>query len=422
MQNIYISFMLIFYRIALLVYWLTIRLISPFHRKARLFSKGRKDWKRNLENIFSKNHLPVIWIHAASLGEFEQGRPIMESLKKQQPDYKILLTFFSPSGFEIRKKYEYADWIIYMPIDFPSNAHFFVKTVNPKLTIFIKYEYWYYFLRELNRKKKSILVISTRFRKNQLFFHPLGGFYRQALQWIDFFFLQDENSKYLVEKIGIKQTKIAGDTRFDRVIKIANEIGELEIINKFKDQERVVVIGSSWNSDMVHLNPFIQQFSKNFKFIIAPHNINEKEINTLRNKLQDTILYSELKSEMVNLSARVLIIDNMGMLSSIYRYADFAIIGGAFRGALHNTLEAAVYGIPILFGSHPKNQKFKEAIDLINIGGAFTFSDTQNLIRTVEALLLKPQYERACEVAGTYVQHKSGATEKIMNYINKILN
>lgn len=416
--------MLIFYRITLGFYWLIIRIMSPFHEKARKFSEGRKNWRRTLSELFSGNAEPVIWVHAASLGEFEQGRPVIEKLKEVKPDRKILLTFFSPSGYEIRKNYQHADWIVYLPIDSPGNARDFIQITNPALAIFIKYEYWYCYLKELNRAQIPVLMISAIFRENQLFFHTLGSFYRKALKWIDWYFVQDEKSIELLNKIGISQAEIAGDTRFDRVVAISKEALHLPVVEKFKKDNPIIVLGSVWESDMREIVPLIELYSSKFKFIIAPHNIDEGELTYLERQFENTVRYStldETASDETANDARILIIDNIGMLSSIYRYGDFAIIGGAFRGALHNTLEAAVYGIPVLFGEHENNRKFKEAIELTAVGGAFEFKDSNELIDLFEALLEPGAYEEAATSSSDFVRENMGATDMVVEKTREFL-
>ena len=411
--------MLILYRFGIWFYWLTIRLISPFHSKARKFKEGRVNWKSTLTELFQDQQSDVVWYHAASLGEFEQGRPVMEALKQAKPHVKIFLTFFSPSGYEIRKNYEHADWVFYLPLDSPKNAEFLIKTVKPKLAVFIKYEFWYYYLQALGSHNIPTLMISCIFRSSQIYFKPKGKFFLPILQGIEHYFMQDENSHLLAKQIGIDQSTIAGDTRFDRVIEIAQGAKEIEIIEKFKGSERLMILGSTWPSDIQVLEAFINLNQDKVKFAIAPHNIGESDVDALLKVWPNAIKFSE--SENADLiSSRIIIINNMGMLSSLYRYGEFAFIGGAFRGALHNTLEAAVYGIPVFFGEHEKNQKFKEAIGLVEAGGGFTFSSTDELIAKFNELLEdETEYNRMSQVSGKFVESNSGATPII---VEKMLN
>ncbi len=401
-------------------YWLIIRLISPFHEKARKFADGRKNWRKDLSSKFKDNTRPVVWFHAASLGEFEQGRPVIEALKKDKPHIAILLTFFSPSGYEIRKNYEHADWVVYLPIDTPRNARFFIETVKPSAAVFIKYEYWYFFLKYLHLSNTPILMVSAIFRENQLFFHRFGGFYRKALRWINYYFVQDEHSDELIKSIGITESVISGDTRFDRVLAIAEEAQPYEIVEHFKQSETAMVLGSVWSSDLDIIESFIKENQQDIKFIIAPHNVNEEEIAMVESRFDSTIRFSEATTLTVE-EARILIIDNIGMLSSLYRYGEYAFIGGAFRGALHNTLEAAVYGIPIFFGEHASNEKFKEAIDLTAAGGAFTFETVEQLNEKFDELLEVEAYTQASRSAGKFVRSNAGATGKVVDQLNQLL-
>ena len=418
--------MLILYRLTLWFYAFLIKILSPFHLKASNFSEGRRGWKNRLSKEFQGNEEIVIWFHAASLGEFEQGRPIIEKLKRERNDVKILLTFFSPSGFEIRKNYEHADWVFYLPLDSPKNAQFFIDTVKPSLAVFIKYEFWYYFLKTLKTRKVPILMVSSVFRENQLFFHwAVGPFYQKVLKTFNHFFVQDEKSKELIAPIVGDCITVSGDTRFDRVLSIANGKTEVSQIELFKGQKRLIVLGSSWSSDLVHLIPFVKRFQRELKFIIAPHNISESELMNIENKIKKTIRYSKAQVAPPKeiKTSEVLIIDNIGLLSSLYRYADFAFIGGAFRGALHNTLEAAVYGIPVGFGEDKSNSKFIEAIELVENGGGYTFSSTDELISKFSSIYENPSaYDQMALSAKEFVKKKSGATELVMSKLNELLS
>ena len=417
--------MLIFYRMGLWLYAFFIKILSPFYLKARKFSEGRKEWKNKFKIAFKENKEMVIWFHTASLGEFEQGRPIIERLKQEQKKTKILLTFFSPSGFDIREHYEHADWVFYLPLDSPKNAQFFIDTVKPALVIFIKYEFWYYFLKTLKAYQIPTLMVSSIFRENQLFFHwAVGPFYQKVLKAFYHFFVQDQKSKKLIAPIVGNRVTVSGDTRFDRVLAIANEKIVLSELEFFKGQKRLVVLGSTWSSDLVHLIPFMKNFQSAIKFVIAPHNIDESEIKNVENKIEKTIRYSKaLESSPDEITtSQIMIIDNIGLLSTIYGYADFAFIGGAFRGALHNTLEAAVYGIPVGFGEHQSNAKFMEALGLVKNGGGFTFSSTDELISKFTSIYEnKSEYDQMAISAEEFVKKNSGATELIIYKINELL-
>lgn len=414
----YFSLMLILYKIAITFYEVVILIFSAFNSKAKKFRDGRKDWEERLKEDFQGNEAKVVWIHAASLGEFEQGRPIIEAIRKSKPEVKILLTFFSPSGFEVRKNYDSVHWVHYLPLDKNGSAEKFVSIVKPSLAIFIKYEFWYFFLKKLNEKEVPTIMVSSIFRKNQLFFHWSGAFFKPIFQEVDHFFVQDEESAGLISTINEKVT-IAGDTRFDRVIEISDQASTFEPVEEFLRGEKCFMVGSSWSSDLKVLQPFIEKYQSKIKFVIAPHNINDEEIASIESRFAEVGRFSKP----VNLAEkRILVIDNMGMLSSLYKYADYAFIGGGFRGALHNTLEAAVYGIPIFFGDHENNEKFREAIELAEIGAAFPVSSDEDLEQRFESMFQNIEvYKPVALAAFDYVRSKSGATQTIMKKIKKLI-
>jgi 3-deoxy-D-manno-octulosonic-acid transferase len=391
-----------------------------FHPKAKLFVQGRKDLLNKITEAFHENSAPVLWVHCASLGEFEQGRPIIEIFKKRYPTYKVLLTFFSPSGYEVRKNYSHADFIFYLPLDTPRNARQFIEITKPALAIFIKYEFWHHFTVELRKKNITIISASSIFREDQIFFSWYGGFFKSILKRFSHFFVQNESSAALLAKIGISEVTLSGDTRFDRVYEITQQGKEIELAKKFKGSEKAFVIGSLWPEDLEILAPFINDHSKSIKFIIAPHEINERFLVQIEKSLSvKSIRFSQADKKIE--SYPVLLIDNIGMLSRLYRYGEFAYVGGAFGKGLHNILEAACYGIPVYFGN--KNyQKFQEAKDLIMRGGAFALNDYTELKYNFELMINKPEtFLLACDVTRTYVQENLGATEKIMSYCNKLL-
>ena len=386
---------------------------------------GRRDWYQKLRNKLAGNTASIVWFHAASLGEFEQGRPVMEAFREQYPAYKILLTFFSPSGYEVRKSYTGADFIVYLPADTPENARAFVSLVKPQLVFFIKYEFWANYLHELRAAKIPIISFSAIFRPNQLFFKPWGGFYRELLTCFDHILVQNQESEQLLRSIGITQVTRAGDTRFDRVAQVAIARKDIPIVANFKTNDGEVsqpllVIGSAWQADMDVLIPFLNSFDQPLKVIIAPHEIHNDEIERWRSQLtKPSVRYSELVKQPANQTykrANFLFIDNIGMLSSLYQYGEFAYIGGAFGKGLHNILEAATFGVPIFFG--PNYGKFQEAIELIQEGGAFLVQDTRSLTDAFQN-----QYAdrtEAAQVSRDYVQRNIGATAKVMNVVAKI--
>lgn len=410
--------MLVLYNIGLLFLRFTFRIAALFHRKAAKFVAGRKNIIRQVQTSFQNRSGPLVWVHCASLGEFEQGRPVIELLKNEFPSLKILLTFFSPSGYEVRKNYRYADYVFYLPWDTSDNAEKFVAAVKPTVAIFVKYEFWYHYAKTLKSKNIPLISVSSIFRPGQMFFTSYGGFYRSILTNYSYFFVQNDVSIKLLRSIGIRNCTIAGDTRFDRVFSVVNEGGEIDIAGKFKANQKTIVVGSCWQEDLDILVPMINE--NRIKFIIAPHEISETFLQNIeRAILVQSIRYSQAGGKNLE-NFQVLIIDNVGMLSKLYRYGEFAFIGGAFGKGLHNILEAACYGVPIFFGN--KNyQKFQEAIDLINRGGAFEVADYVNLKEKFEMVNVPETFLLACEVTRAYVMENLGATEKIMEYCRKVL-
>ncbi len=405
--------MVILYNFLILFMRIGFGIASLFHSKARDFVQGQKNVFETLESIFGNNRSKVIWMHCASLGEFEQGRPLIESFRKEYPDVKILLTFFSPSGYNVRRNYDQAHAVCYLPWDTASNARKLVDIVKPSLAVFVKYEYWYHYTVALKNNRVAILSVSSIFRPGQLFFRSYGGFYRNILRHFSHFFVQNDLSLSLLRSIGIKQCTLAGDTRFDRVYQIVHQGEELPIAKKFKNDQKTFVIGSCWPQDLDVLTPFINNHE--IKFILAPHEISEDFIAGLEKVMRvKSIRYSKAAGADLE-DVQVLIIDNIGMLSRLYRYGEFAYVGGAFGKGLHNILEAACYGVPIFFGNR-SYERFQEAVDLINRGGAFAVKDYDDLKSKYESLNAPENFLLACEVTKDYVTENLGATEKIMAY------
>lgn len=406
------------YNLGIFFYNLMLHLAAYFNSKAKLWVNGRKNIFDNLHHSFPKKKAITIWIHSASLGEFEQGRPLIERIKQDYPHIKILLTFFSPSGYEIRKNYPLADYIFYLPIDSSSNAKKFIEITKPDLAIFIKYEFWYNYLHELEKKQVPVLFISSIFRPNQHFFKFYGSWFVNHLKNISHFFVQNQQSMDLLAKIGVDQVTLAGDTRFDRVAGIAEQVKPNLLVEAFKGGANLFLAGSSWPEDEKRFAPLQKDFHE-LKFIIAPHLIDSNHISTIQSLFENAILYSEATLENVQ-NYQVLIIDNMGMLSSLYQYADFALIGGGFGVGIHNTLEAATFGMPIFIG--PNYHKFQEAKDLLNEGVAFVFKDyhtLKDLIFKVE--VNSEEYSRIVQASKDYVHSKTGATHLILKKITEIL-
>ena len=397
-----------------------VNVLALFSPKIKLFVNGRKDVFKILASAINPKD-QTIWFHAASLGEYEQGLPVMEKIKLQYPNHKIVLTFFSPSGYEVRKNNTVADVTVYLPIDTKVNAKEFLRLVHPELVFFIKYEFWPNYLNELNNLDIKTYLISGIFRENQAFFSWYGGFYRNALTTFDYFFVQNESSKKLLQSIGYNNVKVSGDTRFDRVVSILERDNSLDFIEQFKDNTTTIVIGSSWPKDESFLVNFINQTNENVKFIIAPHNIRSEQIQELKNSIiKKTVLFSEKENE--NLADfEVFIIDTIGILTKIYSYADIAYVGGGFvNKGLHNILEPATFGIPIVIG--PYYSHFAEATALINLEGCISISNQNQLNDSFENLIsnedIRHEKGHICE---TFVQMNIGATEVILRHISNNL-
>lgn len=403
------------YNLIIYLYASAVRLAALFNKKASLMVAGHTEAFNKLKKEIDAS-AKYIWFHAASLGEFEQGRPLIEEIRKQYPDYKILQTFFSPSGYEVRKNYKGADIVCYLPFDTPGNAHRFIALAKPCMAFFVKYEFWKNYLVELNRKSIPVYSVSSIFRDNQIFFRWYGASYRNVLKQFTHLFVQNEYSVSLLEKNGVRNTTVVGDTRFDRVLEICRQAKELPIVEQFKGNAVTLVAGSSWAPDEDIFIPYFNAHPK-MKLIIAPHVIDESHIKEIIGKLDRTVVrYTQATPETVA-QADCLIIDCFGLLSSIYRYGEIAYIGGGFGVSIHNTLEAAVYGMPVIFG--PNNKKFQEAQDLLACKGGFEILGAQDFNQLMDRFLTDNSFlDKAGKKAGNYVRDNSGALEKIMHEIS----
>lgn len=410
--------MIFLYNTALLFFSLLVRLFSLFNEKAKHFVNGRKNWKSKLQQQADKN-ARYLWFHCASLGEFEQGRPVIEAIKKQFPEYKIALTFFSPSGYEIRKNYELADVVAYLPLDTKKYATAFLEILQPEKAFFVKYEFWFHYINELQKREIPLFAISAIFRENQQFFKntPWGKWYRKMLFQFEHLFVQNEKSAALLKNIGLTKFTVSGDTRFDRVYEIALGSKKIPIVEKFRGNSPLIVAGSTWKPDEDLLAAFINQ-RRGVKFIIAPHEVSSANINRIRQLLKkQAILFSSAENSEVA-EFDVLIIDSIGILSSVYRYGNVAYIGGGFGVGIHNILEAATFGLPVVFG--PNYKKFKEAVDLVSQGGAFPIQNQGELLQTFDRLLKdQNNLEQAAGIAQNYVAKNVGSTKVI---IKKVFN
>lgn len=413
------------YNFIIFLYALAIKLISPFHRKARLMIKGHSEVYRKLRKEINPTS-KYIWLHAASLGEFEQGRPIIERIKKVYPSYKILLTFFSPSGYEVRKEYELADIVCYLPFDKKRNVKRFLKLANPHIAIFIKYEFWYNYINQLHKLRIPTYMVSAIFRPTQFFFKWYGKPYQKMLSYYESICVQDENSAKLLQSINIDNAVVCGDTRFDRVLDIRNRAKELPLVDRFSsqadDEEKIILVaGSSWPKDE---DIFIEYFNNHqrLKLIIAPHEIHEAHLRYIEESLKrPSIRYSKALDCTINIEDYdCLIIDTFGLLSSLYRYGKVAYVGGGFGVGIHNILEAAVYSIPVVFGSNFK--KFREAYQLIELGGAYSIHNIESFISLMDEFVEYPEVlKSAGDCAGNYVAQNAGVVDKVIDILGNRL-
>jgi len=414
------------YNFLIHAYSFTISIIVPFNSKAKFWVEGRKNIFERLgsTSLTNRGSTSLVWFHCASLGEFEQGRPVIEAFRVKYPAYKILVTFFSPSGYEIRKNYTGADFIFYLPADTPQNAKKFIEIVKPSIVFFVKYEFWRNYLTELEKQHIPVISFSAIFRPNQLFFKSYGGFYREILTKFKHVLVQNQESFDLLKSIDIQQITLAGDTRFDRVKQIVDAKKDIPIAERFKANRQILMVGSAWQTDMEVLIPLMNLLKNdsNLTFVIAPHELHREEINAWQKQIESkSICFSEVKTDTKLIDYQVLIINNIGMLSSLYQYADFAFIGGSFGKGLHNILEAATFGMPILFGNKAYH-KFQEAVDLVKQGGAYAIESTDDLGEILYDLRSNEvKKKKADKISQNYVLQNIGATEKVMQIVESIL-
>lgn len=400
-----------------------IGIAAVFSPKLKLFVNGRKTVFKTLKDKISEND-KTIWFHAASLGEYEQGLPVIEKVKENFPNHKIVLTFFSPSGYEIRKNNTVADVTVYLPLDTKSNAKKFVKLVHPEMAFFIKYEFWVNYLNELKKANIRTFLISGILRENHIFFKWYGGFYRKCLDAFEHFFMQNETSQKLLQSIGYNNVTVSGDTRFDRVAAILERDNHLDFVEEFKQDKLTVVAGSTWQPDEKLLVNYINQCDENTKFIIAPHTIKQEQISNLKSQIQKkTVLYSEIPKQVRNDNPNnklsdydVFIIDTIGILTKIYSYADIAYVGGGFGTGLHNILEPAAFGVPVVIGEN--YSQFAEAEALVEYyGSCFSVrsqDEFDDVFKTLHQAEIRIKFGKIC---GDFVQRNKGATDTILKYI-----
>ncbi len=406
--------MTVLYNLGIFFFHIGVLIASFFNRKARLLLIGQSRLIKNIESSITRDN-DILWFHAASVGEFEQGRPVMEAIRQKYPHYKILLTFFSPSGYEAKKNYKGADYIFYLPFDYSWNARRFIRIIKPRAIFFIKYEFWLHYIKYAHKNQIPIYCISAIFRPGQVFFKWYGSWYRKILYKFSHLFVQNQLSEKLLHQIGISNVSITGDTRFDRVYQIASNAKQLPIIEAFSRNNKIIIAGSTWEPDEKLLVNYINKNNhNNLKFIIVPHEVDKplklqqliKQINL------KTICYTQATTDNV-VDYQVLIIDIIGILSSAYKYGYIAYIGGGFGKGIHNILEAATYGIPVIFG--PKYKKFNEAVELIRVGGGHSINNYARLEAIFEKLLNNNEYYNQCaSISKEFVKSNLGATDKIL--------
>ncbi len=409
--------MQVFYYMGIVLYGLAVRIAALKSEKAQLWVRGRRNWKKNLASLPFKGD--CVWVHCSSLGEFEQGRPVIESLKRTHPSVPILLTFFSPSGFEIRKNYPLADAVMYLPLDLPANAHFFVKTLQPKAVVFVKYDFWFFFLKALRKADIPHFLVSGIFRPSQYFFKSYGPWFVKGLKGFTSLFVQNEESKHLLSTIGVS-AEVKGDTRFDRVVEVVKESKPLPMIEMFCEGAAFLgVMGSSWLAEERMLSERLKR-AKEERWIIVPHEVDEAHLQQLDKLFPQSLRFSKVRSEDLR-EAEVLIIDQIGLLNRIYRYAHVAVIGGGFGKGVHNTLEAAAYGIPVFFG--PNYERFQEIHELLALGAGQCFEDQKSFDQCLNRIKTD---QNTCAVMGgkaqDYVHSKTGATAAVLQSLKPYID
>ncbi|KLT71767.1 3-deoxy-D-manno-octulosonic acid transferase [Flavobacterium sp. ABG] len=409
--------MLFLYNLVVYLATFFLKIVSLFSPKIKLFTEGRK----NVFTILEEKIKPTdrtIWFHAASLGEYEQGLPVIEKIKEKYPSHKIIVTFFSPSGYEVRKNNTVADVTLYLPLDTKSNAKRFLKLAHPELVFFIKYEFWLNYLKELKENKTPTYLVSGIFRDSQMFFKWYGGFYRKALKTFTYFFVQNQSSKEKIEALGFHNVIVSGDTRFDRVNAILERDNTLDFIENFKNNQTTIVIGSSWPKDEALLAEYINQAPENVKFIIAPHNIKADQIANLTAQItKSTVLYSEKENSDLS-TYNVFIIDTIGLLTKIYSYGTIAYVGGGFGNpGIHNILEPATFGIPIVIG--PNYANFAEAVQLVTLGGCTVINNKEELKQNLDRLISdETYYKEKAQICKSFIQDNKGATNSVMEIVS----
>ncbi len=416
-----INSLLFLYNLALQTYALLLRLVASFVPKAEQWLSGRRGLLPHIQQTLKDETAPLVWFHCASLGEFEQGRPLMEAFMQEYPQFKLVLTFFSPSGYNVRKSWPGAHYVFYLPLDTAANARTFLDAVRPQLAVFVKYEFWYHFLTHLQRRRVPVVCVSAIFRPQQIFFKPWGAFFRKIIGRFTHIFTQNETSVELLRTIGIRQASVAGDTRFDTVVRTALASPKpLPLVEAFvADGAPVFIVGSNWPEDLPALTPLLRQYQEEMRFIVAPHEITETNLALVEAALPGRVARYSTATQATVAKARVLLMDNVGLLSQLYRFGTYAYIGGAFGKGLHNTLEAAAFGLPLFFG--PTYTKFQEAVDLVEMGAAFPVHTAEELKTAFGLLWYQNEVRlRVQDMSLEYVHQQAGATAKIMAELAKM--
>lgn len=407
------------YTLLIRLYGFGITILSLFNKKAAKWKRGRLNWRYHFSTALAKPAIKTLWVHAASLGEFEQGRPVIEAYRLKHPSHRIVLTFFSPSGYEVRKNYGQVDYVCYLPLDTPGNARDFIEIVKPEIALFVKYEFWFNLLNVLQKEAIPTYLVSGRMHERQSFFRSWGSFFKKRLSAFEHFLVQNEGSAKLLNEIGYSNVSVTGDTRFDRVLKIVKDDLSISEIEKFKGESKLFILGSSWLSEEVLLESYLSKgHTKGQKYVIAQHEINPSRISELERSFKKMGFRSSRISSFDEDSsnANVLFIDNFGVLSLAYKYADVAMVGGGFGNGIHNVLEPAVWGVPIIFG--PRYKMFSEALDLVELGSAVCIDTQEEFNSTLTSLLCnESERRRLGELAKSYCREKSGATTAVMAII-----
>ncbi len=411
----------ILYSIGIYIYGFGIKIASLFSEKARMWVRGRYNLMSTARSKIADDGRKCVWIHASSMGEFEQARPVLEGIRSHFPDHRIVVTFFSPSGYEIRKDYPYADAVLYLPLDTRRNARRFIDIINPQVALFVKYDFWFNFLRELKKRQVPTFIFSAIFRPSQFFFKPYGKWFRRQLEVFTHFFVQNEESLQLLKGIGYNNVTIAGDTRFDRVIQIASNVKENPIVERFLSGKTAIVAGSTWPPDEAMLYNFITTTKHDVKLILAPHEIDSHHVAQVKRLFgKMAVCYTDIEEDDDISNYKVLIINTMGILSSLYQYAHIAYIGGGFGKGIHNILEAVVYGSPVCFG--PNHSKFQEANDILSLGGGIYVLNSDDLSSVLNNWLSdNNSWQAASEICHNYTQSNKGSAKKILEVVETFI-